>query len=137
MARSPSSSGDRPALAENRGRVSAIVVPVLVPSSRVARVLPAGLGLGQSPFHRVDARGEALHPIFFMFAPSDRYVLAQPGAMSARMGPGESGVRDLVLAGDWTRTHLGCGCVEAATYSGMLAARTIAGCPVHLWHPGF
>jgi uncharacterized protein with NAD-binding domain and iron-sulfur cluster len=69
--------------------------------------------------------------------PSDLYVLSRPGEMRRRMGQGESGVRDLILCGDWTRTDLNCGCVEAATQSGMLAARVISGLPRYVWHPGF
>jgi hypothetical protein len=69
--------------------------------------------------------------------PSDHYVLSQPKGMPARMGQMESGVANLYLCGDWTRTDLDCGCVEAATQSGMLCARGICGHPVYVWHPGF
>ncbi|MBC8072241.1 MAG: hypothetical protein IAG13_28225, partial [Deltaproteobacteria bacterium] len=69
--------------------------------------------------------------------PSDLYVLSRPGEMRLRMAPHESGVRFMLLAGDWTRTDLGCGCVEAATQSGMLAARVLSGEPVYLWRTGF
>ena len=69
--------------------------------------------------------------------PSDLYVLSRPGEMRHRLGQDESGVRDLFLCGDWTRTDLNCGCVEAATQSGMLAARVISGQPRYVWHPGF
>ncbi|MCX4240665.1 NAD(P)-binding protein [Paraliomyxa miuraensis] len=69
--------------------------------------------------------------------PSDHYVLSQPKGMKARMGQMDSGVADLYLCGDWTRTDLSCGCVEAATQSGMLVARALSGHPVFVWHPGF
>ncbi len=69
--------------------------------------------------------------------PSDLYVLSQPGATKLRLGQGESGYRNLVLCGDWTRTDMNCGCVEAATQSGMLASRVISNEPVYVWHPGF
>ncbi len=69
--------------------------------------------------------------------PSDLYVLSRPLEMRHRLGQDESGVRDLFLCGDWTRTDLNCGCVEAATQSGMLAARVISGQPRYVWHPGF
>lgn len=68
--------------------------------------------------------------------PSDRYVLSQPKGMPARLGQMESGVAGLYLCGDWTRTDLNCGCVEAATQSGMLCARGLSGHPVYVWHPG-
>ncbi len=69
--------------------------------------------------------------------PSDMYVLSQPKGMPARMGQMESGVYGLYLCGDWTRTDMNCGCVEAATQAGMLCARGISGHPVYVWHPGF
>lgn len=68
--------------------------------------------------------------------PSDHYVLSQPKGMAARMGQMESGVTHLYLCGDWTRTDMNCGCVEAATQSGMLCARGLSGHPVYVWHPG-
>lgn len=69
--------------------------------------------------------------------PSDHYVLSQPKGMAARMGQMDSGVAHMYLCGDWTRTDMNCGCVEAATQSGMLCARGISGHPVYVWHPGF
>lgn len=69
--------------------------------------------------------------------PSDLYVLSRPGEMRLRMAPHESGVRFLMLAGDWTKTDLNCGCVEASTQSGMLVARALSGEPVWLWRVGF
>jgi hypothetical protein len=53
------------------------------------------------------------------------------------MGQMESGVWGLYLCGDWTRTDMNCGCVEAAVQSGMLCARGLSGHPVYVWHPGF
>ncbi|MBA3549774.1 MAG: NAD(P)-binding protein [Nannocystis sp.] len=69
--------------------------------------------------------------------PSSLYVLSQPGSTALRLGQAESGVKGLLLCGDWTRTDLNCGCVEAATSSGMLAARAISNEPRTLWRPGF
>lgn len=69
--------------------------------------------------------------------PSNLYVLSQPGAMALRLGQAESGVKGLLLCGDWTRTDMNCGCVEAATSSGMLAARAISNEPRSVWRPGF
>jgi uncharacterized protein with NAD-binding domain and iron-sulfur cluster len=64
-------------------------------------------------------------------------VLSQPGATELRFGQAESGVKALLLTGDWTRTDMNCGCVEAATSSGMLAARAISNEPASIWRPGF
>jgi len=69
--------------------------------------------------------------------PSSLYVLSQPGSTALRLGQAESGVKGLLLCGDWTRTDLNCGCVEAATSSGMLAARAISQLPRTIWRPGF
>jgi hypothetical protein len=57
--------------------------------------------------------------------PSERYVLAAPGTAKYRIAPGESGFENLVVAGDWTHNELKFGCVEAATQSGIAAARAI------------
>ncbi|MCA9704447.1 MAG: NAD(P)-binding protein [Myxococcales bacterium] len=69
--------------------------------------------------------------------PWDLYVLSQPGRISLRLGQSESWVRGLFLCGDWTRTDINAGCVEAATQSGMLCARVISNHPRYVWHPGF
>ncbi|HXX66658.1 MAG TPA: NAD(P)-binding protein [Polyangiaceae bacterium] len=56
---------------------------------------------------------------------SERYVLSTRGSIHYRIAPGDSGYTNLVLAGDWTKTPLNTGCVEAATMSGMLATRKV------------
>jgi uncharacterized protein with NAD-binding domain and iron-sulfur cluster len=57
--------------------------------------------------------------------PSDRYVQSLPGSGRYRIAPGATGVANLAIAGDWTACGLDAGCVEAATRSGVLAARAI------------
>jgi hypothetical protein len=87
-----------------------------------------------------DAKGlDRLWAQYFHMAvqPSDLYILSQPGATQLRLRPSESWVEHLVLCGDWTRTDLNCGCVEAATQSGMLASRVLSNEPTYVWHPGF
>jgi len=64
--------------------------------------------------------------------PSDRYVLSVPGSARARLPSAGTGYRNLVMAGDWTRTALGAGCVEAAVMSGMHAARAMCGTPAQI-----
>jgi uncharacterized protein with NAD-binding domain and iron-sulfur cluster len=59
--------------------------------------------------------------------PSDRYVQSLPGTDRHRLRPDDSGYGNLFLAGDWTDCGLNAGCVEAATRSGVLAARAILG----------
>jgi uncharacterized protein with NAD-binding domain and iron-sulfur cluster len=60
---------------------------------------------------------------------SERYVLTPPGSVEKRLRPDESGVDNLVLAGDWTRNGICGGSVEAAVTSGKLAARALSGSP--------
>lgn len=57
--------------------------------------------------------------------PSDRYVLSVPGSVRCRLRAHESGYDNLVLAGDWNKTALSIGCLEAATMSGFAAARVL------------
>ena len=54
--------------------------------------------------------------------PSDRYVQALPGSDRYRLRVDESGLDNLVLAGDWTNCGLNAGCIEAAVISGLEAA---------------
>ncbi|MCA9677579.1 MAG: NAD(P)-binding protein [Myxococcales bacterium] len=61
--------------------------------------------------------------------PSDRYVLALPGSVQHRLGTDGAGFANLYLAGDYLRTGMNVGCVEAATMGGMHASRAICGRP--------
>ena len=63
---------------------------------------------------------------------SERYVLSPPGLIAHRLRSNESGFDNLALAGDWTRNGINAGCVEAATISGLQAARAISGFPEHI-----
>ncbi|HEY7475015.1 MAG TPA: NAD(P)-binding protein [Vicinamibacterales bacterium] len=60
---------------------------------------------------------------------SERYVLSPPGSAKYRLKPGESGFRNLTLAGDWTDNTINAGCMEATVMSGLAASRAIAGYP--------
>lgn len=62
-------------------------------------------------------------------SPWERYVLTPAGTVEHRLPSGDSGFANLKLAGDWTRTGIDGGCVEAAVISGMDAARAISGDP--------
>ena len=61
--------------------------------------------------------------------PSESYVLPLPGTGRFRLHPGDSGYKNLKLAGDWTECGINAGCVEAAVMSGMLAAQAVCGSP--------
>ena len=57
--------------------------------------------------------------------PSDRYVQSLPGSGRHRLAPGGTGLDNLVVAGDWTACGFDAGSMEAATRSGVLAARAV------------
>jgi uncharacterized protein with NAD-binding domain and iron-sulfur cluster len=61
--------------------------------------------------------------------PSERYVLSVPGSAAARLASHGAGLSNLFLAGDWLRTGVDAGCVEAAVMGGMQASRAISGRP--------
>jgi uncharacterized protein with NAD-binding domain and iron-sulfur cluster len=62
--------------------------------------------------------------------PSERYVLSLPGTSKFRLRAGESGFRNLFLTGDWVKTSINAGCVEAAVMAGMDAASALSGDPI-------
>lgn len=61
---------------------------------------------------------------------SARYVQSLPGTGASRLRVDESGVDNLVLAGDWTDCGLNAGCIEAAVISGVEAAAAVEGRPL-------
>ena len=61
--------------------------------------------------------------------PSERYVLSVVGSSAFRLATDGSGFSNLYLTGDWIRTGLNAGCVEAATMAGMQTSRAISGWP--------
>jgi uncharacterized protein with NAD-binding domain and iron-sulfur cluster len=63
------------------------------------------------------------------FQATERYVLTPPGSVKYRLGAHESGYANLFLTGDWIRTGMDAGCVEAAVMAGMQASRAICGTP--------
>lgn len=59
--------------------------------------------------------------------PSELYVQSLPGSTRYRLTADGSGVDNLFLAGDWVRTGINAGCVEAAAMAGLQAVRAISG----------
>jgi uncharacterized protein with NAD-binding domain and iron-sulfur cluster len=80
----------------------------------------------------LQAQGEARFGRQFWRAnvdPSERYVLSVAGSFGNRPTAGGSGLSNLYLAGDWLRTGIDAGCVEAAVMGGMQASRALSGYP--------
>lgn len=61
--------------------------------------------------------------------PSERYVLSVVGSSRHRVSTDGTGFANLYVTGDWIRTGMNAGCVEAATMAGMQTARAICGWP--------
>ena len=64
--------------------------------------------------------------------PSERYVISVVGSSRFRLATDGSGFKNLFLVGDWIKTGLNAGCVEAATMAGMQASRAISGYPTYI-----
>jgi len=69
--------------------------------------------------------------------PSELYVQSLAGSTKRRLRADGSGFENLYLAGDWVRTGLNAGCVEAAVMAGLAASRAIGGWPAEIvgWNP--
>ena len=61
--------------------------------------------------------------------PSERYVMSVTGSSRFRLRADQSGFDNLYLVGDWLKTGLDAGCVEAAVMGGMQASRAICSWP--------
>ena len=58
--------------------------------------------------------------------PTERYVLSVKGSTRPRLAADQSGLANLFLCGDWTRSEWNAGCVETAVITGRNAARALA-----------
>jgi uncharacterized protein with NAD-binding domain and iron-sulfur cluster len=61
--------------------------------------------------------------------PSERYVMSVVDSTQYRIATDGSGFANLFMTGDWIKTGLNAGCVEAAVMAGMQAARAMSGYP--------
>lgn len=61
--------------------------------------------------------------------PSERYVMSVVDSTKYRLQTDQSGYSNLFLTGDWIKTGLNAGCVEAAVMAGMQASRAMSGHP--------
>ncbi len=64
--------------------------------------------------------------------PTECCETSLPGTSKLRLKADEAGFENLYLAGAWLRTGINATCVEAATMSGMDAARAISGQPLEI-----
>jgi uncharacterized protein with NAD-binding domain and iron-sulfur cluster len=62
--------------------------------------------------------------------PSERYVMSVVNSTKYRLRTDQSGFSNLFLTGDWIKTGINAGCVEAAVMAGMQTSRAISGYPV-------
>ncbi|MRX09123.1 FAD-dependent oxidoreductase [Pseudoduganella sp. FT25W] len=62
--------------------------------------------------------------------PSERYVMSVVNSTRYRLRTDQSGFSNLFLTGDWIKTGINAGCVEAAVMAGMQTSRAISGYPV-------
>jgi uncharacterized protein with NAD-binding domain and iron-sulfur cluster len=79
---------------------------------------------GRTGEHRLAAQHT-----WMLTSPSDRHTLTPPGAARHRLRPDDSGLQNLVLAGDWLTGGLDLGIAESAVISGLQAARALCGHP--------
>ncbi|MET0321613.1 MAG: NAD(P)-binding protein [Duganella sp.] len=61
--------------------------------------------------------------------PSERYVMSVVGSTKYRLRADQSGFSNLFLTGDWIKTGINAGCVEAAVMAGMQTSRAMSGHP--------
>ncbi|KPF68233.1 acetoacetate decarboxylase [beta proteobacterium AAP99] len=61
--------------------------------------------------------------------PSERYVISVVNSSQYRLKADQTGFVNMVIAGDWLKTGLDAGCVEAAVMGGMQASRALSGYP--------
>lgn len=121
------SDSDYPARSNEQARQNAIALL----AGRIQGLWPAGFQW-QWLHDPLQAQGQARFDRQFWRAnvdPSERYVLSVAGSSGYRPVAGGSGLSNLYLAGDWLRTGLDSGCVEAAVMGGMQASRALSGFP--------
>jgi uncharacterized protein with NAD-binding domain and iron-sulfur cluster len=63
---------------------------------------------------------------------SEKYVTCGPGTTRFRLPADGTGFSNLTIAGDWVKTAINAGCVEAACMAGMAAARAVSGVPIEI-----
>ena len=98
-------------------------------TSFAAQIFP-GLDDGQGGYR---LQGEIERYTRINDDPIDLYVRSPSGSIDSRLRPDNSGFRNLMLVGDWTRNNFDCGAVETAVLSAKLCARAICGSPAFIY----
>jgi hypothetical protein len=92
---------------------------------------PDGKSLDWEVLHDPSNRAgdERLDAQFFKvnIDPSERYVASFTNTSIYRLPAGGSGLTNLYLTGDWVRTDINAGCVEAAVMAGLACAAAVSG----------
>jgi uncharacterized protein with NAD-binding domain and iron-sulfur cluster len=65
--------------------------------------------------------------------PTARYCQSPVNSSRARPAPEGTGIDGLIVVGDWVKTGLDYGCIEAAVMSGLAGARAISGAPIAIY----
>jgi uncharacterized protein with NAD-binding domain and iron-sulfur cluster len=63
---------------------------------------------------------------------TELYVLSTPEGIANRIAAGNTGLSNLVFAGDWTDNGFNIGSVEGAVMSGLQAAEAVSGVPIDI-----
>jgi uncharacterized protein with NAD-binding domain and iron-sulfur cluster len=63
---------------------------------------------------------------------TELYVLSTPEGIANRIAAGDTGLSNLVFAGDWTDNGFNIGSVEGAVMSGLQAAQAVSGVPIDI-----
>jgi uncharacterized protein with NAD-binding domain and iron-sulfur cluster len=108
-------------------KYSAIVLPTWIP--RNGQISQMRL----HTFHRAPEHAYESQWFTGNVDPSSRYVLSLPGTTQWRPESKAAELSNLYWAGDWIKTGLNFGCVEAAVISGLKASRAICGYPAEIY----
>ncbi len=105
----------------------------------LVKMWPGAKKAGKFDMSLLHAQGAKTGPAKFKaqyfrenFYGSERYVLSVPGSVQYRLPADGTGFENLYIAGDWTRCGINAGCVEAATISGLSAARGLTGADIEI-----
>ncbi|PWF41760.1 NAD(P)-binding protein [Massilia glaciei] len=105
-------------------------------ATQIGALWPAAGVEGSFPWHWLVDPEDGMGPARFdrqywraNVDPSERYVLSLVGSTVYRLDTDGSGFSNLYLTGDWIKTGINMGCVEAAVMAGMQTSRAMCGFP--------